>query len=105
MARRRLVTSRQIDAARFVTHRFGLDEFLAAYDVFADAASTGALQANGTSVPTSTTAASGVYSGGSGEPPTSCVSAAIANAFFDATGVRLYRYPMSPGYVRAALSA
>ena len=40
----RLVTSGQIDAARFITHRFGLDEFLTAYDVFADAASTGALK-------------------------------------------------------------
>ena len=30
---------------------------------------------------------------------------AIANAFFDATGVRLYHQPMSPAYVRAALRA
>jgi CO/xanthine dehydrogenase Mo-binding subunit len=42
---------------------------------------------------------------GSGEPTTAAVAAAIANAFFDATGVRLYRMPMSPGYVRAALAA
>ena len=27
----------------------------------------------------------------------------IANAFFDATGVRLYRPPMAPAYVRSAL--
>jgi nicotinate dehydrogenase subunit B len=40
---------------------------------------------------------------GSGEPTTAAVAAAIANAFFDATGVRLYRIPMTPGYVRAAL--
>ena len=40
---------------------------------------------------------------GSGEPTTAAVAAAIANAFFDATGVRLYRAPMTPGYVRAAL--
>jgi CO/xanthine dehydrogenase Mo-binding subunit len=40
---------------------------------------------------------------GSGEPTTAAVPAAIANAFFDATGVRLYRYPMTPGYVRGAL--
>ena len=44
-------------------------------------------------------------SSGSGEPTTAAVPAAIANAFFDATGVRLYRYPMTPGFVRAALGA
>jgi nicotinate dehydrogenase subunit B len=43
-------------------------------------------------------------SAGSGEPTTAAVAAAIANAFFDATGVRLYRVPMSPAYVRAALA-
>ena len=40
----RLVTSGQIDARRFITHRFGLDEFEAAYDVFARAAQTAALK-------------------------------------------------------------
>jgi alcohol dehydrogenase len=40
----RLFTSGQIDAKRFITHRFGLDEFEEAYDVFANAASTGALK-------------------------------------------------------------
>ena len=40
----RLVASGQIDAKRFITHRFGLDEFEAAYDVFARAADTGALK-------------------------------------------------------------
>jgi nicotinate dehydrogenase subunit B len=44
-------------------------------------------------------------SSGSGEPTTAAVPAAIANAFFDATGVRLHRMPMTPGLVRAALSA
>jgi alcohol dehydrogenase len=39
-----LVTSGQIDARRFVTHHFGLDEFDEAYDVFARAADTGALK-------------------------------------------------------------
>ena len=33
----RLVTSRQIDAGRFITHHFALDEFDEAYDVFARA--------------------------------------------------------------------
>ena len=40
----RLVTSGQIDAGRFVTHRFALDEFDEAYDVFARAGETGALK-------------------------------------------------------------
>jgi alcohol dehydrogenase len=40
----RLVATHQIDSARFVTHRFGLDGFLDAYDVFARAAETGALK-------------------------------------------------------------
>ena len=40
----RLVTSHQIDAARFVTHHFALNDFIEAYDVFARAAETGALK-------------------------------------------------------------
>ena len=40
----RLLTTGQLDADRFVTHRFALDDFLAAYDVFARAAETGALK-------------------------------------------------------------
>ena len=40
---------------------------------------------------------------GAGEESQSALVAAVANAFFDATGVRLYRQPMSSGYVRAAL--
>jgi alcohol dehydrogenase len=40
----RLVTSHQIDAARFITHRFALDDFDEAYDVFARAGETGALK-------------------------------------------------------------
>ena len=69
------------------------------------ATNTGTMQANGTSAPTGTVAANGLFSGGSGEPPTSCVSAALANAFFDATGVRLRSAPLSPARVRAALKA
>jgi CO/xanthine dehydrogenase Mo-binding subunit len=42
---------------------------------------------------------------GSGEPPTSAVAAAVANAFFDATGVRIHEAPMTSGRVRAALKA
>ena len=40
----RLITTGQIDAKRFITHHFDLDEFDQAYDVFARAADTGALK-------------------------------------------------------------
>src|ERR1019366_2379447 len=40
----RLVTSRQIDAGRFITHRFALDEFDKAYDTFARPGDTDALK-------------------------------------------------------------
>jgi len=40
----RLVTSQQIDAARFATHHFALDQFMEAYDVFERAGETGALK-------------------------------------------------------------
>jgi alcohol dehydrogenase len=40
----KLVGSHQIDAERFVTHRFGFDDFIEAYDVFARANETGALK-------------------------------------------------------------
>jgi alcohol dehydrogenase len=40
----RLVKSEQLDAGRFVTHRFALDQFMEAYDVFARAAETSALK-------------------------------------------------------------
>ena len=40
----RLVISQQLDAARFVTHHFTLDQFEEAYDVFARAGDTGALK-------------------------------------------------------------
>jgi CO/xanthine dehydrogenase Mo-binding subunit len=46
-----------------------------------------------------------LQSTGNGEPPTAAAAAAIANAFFDATGVRLYEAPMTPARVRAALKA
>ncbi len=40
----RLLTGRQINAARFVTHHFGLHDMIEAYDVFARASDTGALK-------------------------------------------------------------
>jgi alcohol dehydrogenase len=40
----RLLAGRQLDATHFVTHRFGLDEFSEAYDVFSRSAETGALK-------------------------------------------------------------
>ena len=40
----RLVTSHQIDASKFITHHFGLNDFERAYDVFSRAADTSALK-------------------------------------------------------------
>jgi CO/xanthine dehydrogenase Mo-binding subunit len=54
---------------------------------------------------TATIAAGGSRSTGSGEPGLVPVPAAIANAFFDATGVRIREAPMTPGRVRAVLAA
>src|SRR5438876_1174369 len=42
---------------------------------------------------------------GAGEPSTRTVPAAVANAFFDATGVRMRRVPLTPERVKAALAA
>jgi nicotinate dehydrogenase subunit B len=42
---------------------------------------------------------------GSGEPPAAPIPAAIANALFDATGVRVREAPLTPSRVRAALRA
>jgi nicotinate dehydrogenase subunit B len=42
---------------------------------------------------------------GAGEPALAPVAAAIANAFFDATGARIRTAPMTPARVRAALAA
>jgi nicotinate dehydrogenase subunit B len=42
---------------------------------------------------------------GAGEEVMCPVPAAIAHAFFDATGVRIRQYPMTPGLVRATLKA
>ena len=44
-------------------------------------------------------------SSGAGEEVMGAAGAAIANAFFDATGVRLRQYPLTPPRVRAALAA
>ncbi|MDQ2749548.1 MAG: zinc-dependent alcohol dehydrogenase family protein [Actinomycetota bacterium] len=40
----RLLASGQIDAERFITHRFGFEQFIEAYDVFSRAGQTGALK-------------------------------------------------------------
>jgi CO/xanthine dehydrogenase Mo-binding subunit len=40
---------------------------------------------------------------GSGEPPTTAIGSAMANGFFDATGVRIRQAPMRPEVVRDAL--
>jgi CO/xanthine dehydrogenase Mo-binding subunit len=41
---------------------------------------------------------------GAGEEVMAAAAAAIANAFFDATGVRMLEYPLTPARVLAALS-
>jgi nicotinate dehydrogenase subunit B len=41
---------------------------------------------------------------GAGEPTMRCIPAAVANAFWDATGVRMRRVPLSPERVKAALA-
>jgi nicotinate dehydrogenase subunit B len=45
------------------------------------------------------------YTAGVGEVPVVAVPAAIGNAFFDATGVRMRTAPFTPARVRAALKA
>jgi len=42
---------------------------------------------------------------GSGEPPTTAISSAMANAFFDATSARVRQAPMTPSTIRGALKA
>jgi CO/xanthine dehydrogenase Mo-binding subunit len=42
---------------------------------------------------------------GAGEPLVPGTPPAIANAFFDATGVRMRSYPLAAGEVRALLKA
>jgi CO/xanthine dehydrogenase Mo-binding subunit len=42
---------------------------------------------------------------GVGEPVSEAPAAAVANAFFDATGVRMRTAPFTPARVRAALKA
>ena len=40
---------------------------------------------------------------GGGEPPITCVGAVIANAIFDAAGVRMHQMPMTPARVKEGL--
>jgi nicotinate dehydrogenase subunit B len=40
---------------------------------------------------------------GGGEPPIVAIGAVVANAIFDATGARLYQFPMTPERVKEAL--
>ncbi len=46
----------------------------------------------------------GTPSLGGGEPPIVCVGGAIANAVFDATGVRLFELPMTPARIKDGLA-
>jgi nicotinate dehydrogenase subunit B len=45
----------------------------------------------------------GVPASGCGEPPIVCMGAVIANAIFDAVGVRFVQLPMTPARIKAAL--
>ena len=45
-----------------------------------------------------------LQSTGNGEPPTAACAAAIANAFFDATAVRIRQVPMKPAVVGDVLT-
>jgi alcohol dehydrogenase len=40
----RLMATRQLNAERFATHHFSFNDFIEAYDVFSNAAETGALK-------------------------------------------------------------
>ena len=55
------------------------------------------------SVDTGSVAADGALATGSGEPPTAPIAAAIANAVFDATGLRIRQTPMTPARIRNLL--
>ncbi len=56
-------------------------------------------------VDSGTVAADGALATGSGEPPTAPIAAAVANALFDATGVRIRQAPLTAARVRAAFKA
>jgi nicotinate dehydrogenase subunit B len=47
----------------------------------------------------------GTPSLGGGEPPIVCVGGAIANAVFDATGVRFFELPMTPARIKHGLAS
>jgi CO/xanthine dehydrogenase Mo-binding subunit len=78
-------------------------DFVQRYDI--PSSTAGVAGANGTTVPSTTVAASGIFVSGSGEPPLASIGAAIANAFFDATGARIRQAPMTPAAIRGALKA
>ena len=47
----------------------------------------------------------GVPAAGCGEPPIVCMGAVVANAIFDAVGVRLAQLPMTPARIKATLKS
>jgi len=47
----------------------------------------------------------GWLASGSGEPPTTAIGSAVANAFFDATGARIRQQPMTAATVRGVLKS
>jgi CO/xanthine dehydrogenase Mo-binding subunit len=68
------------------------------YTVATPGATTGNVQKGNTAAQ-----AQGWLLSGSGEPPSVGIGSAVANAFFDATGVRIRQAPMNPSTVRKVL--
>jgi nicotinate dehydrogenase subunit B len=70
------------------------------YKVIVPGATTGDVRAGNTEAFNE-----GWLTSGSGEPPGTAIGSAMANGFFDATGVRIRQAPMTPATVRGTLKA
>jgi nicotinate dehydrogenase subunit B len=70
------------------------------YTVIVPGATTGDVRAGNTEAFNE-----GWLTSGSGEPPGTAIGSGMANAFFDATGVRIRQAPMTPATVRGTLKA
>jgi nicotinate dehydrogenase subunit B len=70
------------------------------YTVIVPGATTGDVRAGNTEAFNE-----GWLASGSGEPPGTAIGSGMANAFFDATGVRIRQAPMTPAIVRGTLKA
>jgi CO/xanthine dehydrogenase Mo-binding subunit len=70
------------------------------YKVIVPGATTGDVRAGNTEAFNE-----GWLTSGSGEPPGTAIGSAMANGFFDATGVRIRQAPLTPATVRGTLKA